>query len=182
MQQNFEQSQYYLSVLSKLIRLALYNTKTDFVLFEDEIKFIDMYVEMEQMRFAQKFDYIKNIKDFNSGHIRVPTMILQPFFENAVRHGRIGQLPYQGKLLFEITDDDDLIKITIKDNGVGFAVAKELNKQTDSDHKSMALQIIQDRLFFYEKSYGIKILIATKDLTNEEYKTEITITLEKENL
>lgn len=182
MQQNFEQSQYYLSVLSKLIRLALYNTKTDFVLFEDEIKFIDMYVEMEQMRFAQKFDYIKNIKDFHSGHIRVPTMILQPFFENAVRHGRIGQLPYQGKLLFEITDDDDFIKITIKDNGVGFAVAKELNKQTDSDHKSMALQIIQDRLFFYEKSYGIKILIATKDLTNEEYKTEITITLEKENL
>ena len=56
------------------------------VLFEDEIKFIDMYVEMEQMRFAQKFDYIKNIKDFHSGHIRVPTMILQPFFENAVRH------------------------------------------------------------------------------------------------
>lgn len=182
MQQNFEQSQYYLSLLSKLIRLALYNTKTDFVLFEDEIKFIDMYVEMEQMRFAQKFDYIKNINDFNSGHIRVPTMILQPFFENAVRHGRIGQLPYQGKLFFEITDEDDFVKITIKDNGVGFAIAKELNKQTDGDHKSMALQIIQDRLFFYEKSYGIKILIATKDLTNEEYKTEITITLEKENL
>lgn len=186
-QRDFEQSQHYLSVLSKLIRLALYNTKEDFVTLENEIKFIDMYVEMEQMRFSNRFEYIKETNGFDSFHIQVPTMLLQPFFENAIRHGRIGKLKYYGRLFFKILEDDNQIIIWIKDNGIGLPKAKEIKEQIETEHKSMAMDIINERIVYYRKSYNLAINIEINDLSDsinaaDDYKTEIKLTFDKESL
>lgn len=181
MQKDFEKSQYYLSTLSKLIRQALYNSKEHFVTLEDELKFIDLYVEMEQMRFSKKFDYIKNFKNFENYHIQIPTMLLQPFFENAVRHGKIGQMDIQGKLYFEISENEDEIIMKICDNGIGLKKSQEI-KVENSEHKSMALDIIKDRISIYKQSYEIEIIYDIREFNGKEYSTEVLLVLKKENL
>lgn len=179
---DFDKSQTYLSKLAKLIRHALYNTKSDLILLEDEIKFIDLYIDLEQLRFNHKFDYIKEVADSCLVY-KVPTMLLQPFFENAVRHGRLGQLGYQGKLRFEVLEDDKYLYIRIRDNGIGLTKSKELKERyTDKEHKSMALEIIQNRIALYQKSNSIQIGLSIRELTDSEYRTEVEITMEKEKL
>ncbi|MCE2963655.1 MAG: histidine kinase [Chitinophagales bacterium] len=108
---DFETSQNLLDRLAKIIRQALYNSKRDFLSLQEEIHFIEQYVELERARFNKNFEFIKKLNS-NVLHYEVPTMLLQPFIENAIRHGKIGQLNYQGKLYFEVSETDkDLIII-----------------------------------------------------------------------
>lgn len=177
MNHDFDASQGYLSKLAKLIRHALYNTKSDWVELKEELKFIDLYVELEQLRFDHKFDYIKDIKD-STFEDKVPTMILQPFFENAIRHGKIGQLSYQGKLYFSAQEVAGMLVLIIRDNGLGISKSQEVKDQSNSDHKSMALQIIKERIELYKKTHDISINLYIRELENEEYRTEVRLEIE----
>lgn len=181
MEGDFDSSQNLLTKLSKLIRHALYNTKKDFVSLEEEIRFIDEYVGMEQVRFSHKFEYIKNI-DSSLLHVEIPTMLLQPFFENAIRHGKIGQLSYKGLLYFEVTDLGANLIISIRDNGVGLEQSRKNRKNTNPEHQSMALDIIRERLSLFKKTYGIGIKMTMNEIDIEGYKTEVKLWIEKENL
>ena len=182
MKEDFENSQYYLSRLAKLIRQALYSTKMEFHSIEEEIKFIDLYIELEQKRHSFQFEYIKDFSGFKSFHYNIPTMLLQPFFENAIRHGKIGQLDYTGKLYFKISENDQLFTIEIKDNGIGLKEAKKIQAKTNSEHKSMAMDIINERIALYKESNDMDIDISINELKNSEYKTQVLINVLKESL
>jgi hypothetical protein len=170
-----EKSQYYLSQLSKLIRIALYNTKEEFISLRSEIEFIELYIELEQLRFQEKFVFKKIIVDENLLNAEVPTMVLQPFFENAIRHGKIGQLDYEGKILLEVRQENDFIVFNIKDNGIGLSKAAEIKSKTESGHKSMAIDIIKDRIKIYNQSFNLDISLEINEIHDIEYKTEVIL-------
>lgn len=170
-----EKSQYYLSQLSKLIRIALYNTKEEFISLRSEIEFIDLYIELEQLRFQEKFVFKKIIEDKNLLNAEVPTMVLQPFFENAIRHGKIGQLDNEGILLLEVRQENDFIVFNIKDNGIGLSKAAEIKSTTESGHKSMAMDIIQERIKIYNLSYNLDISLEVNEIKDSEFKTEVIL-------
>jgi len=182
MKNDTEKSQYYLDKLSKLIRQALYNSKDDFVNLRNEIQFIDNYVELENMRFDHHFDYFKEIDIEKFGHIQIPTMILQPFFENAIRHGKLGQMERRGKLFFTIFEDKNLLVIKIMDNGIGIEEAEKIKVATQSEHRSMAISIIKDRIEVYNKSYLLDISYTLSSIEDEEYKTQVVLTINLNNL
>lgn len=176
LQSNIEKSQYYLSQLSKLIRIALYNTKEEFISLRSELEFIDLYVELEQLRYDHKFNFEKNITDEELLNAEIPTMVLQPFFENAVRHGKIGQLEGRlGKLKLEIKEENGFIVFRISDNGIGIEEAQKIKTESNISHKSMALDIIKERIAIYNQSYELDMQLKIESSSEKDFTTVIEI-------
>ena len=90
------------------------------------------------------FDYeiIVN-SEIDHEEILVPPMLIQPFVENAIRHG-ILKGPRKGDLKIQFDANDDVLKVSITDNGIGIYQSQQ--KKTKTDHQSMALKVTKERL------------------------------------
>jgi tetratricopeptide (TPR) repeat protein len=155
---------HYLDTYSKLTRKILENSEKKWITVEEEIKFLELYLSIESLRFQHSFIYEIRVDDDVSVHIdKVPAVVVQPYVENAIRHGL---LPKQGdqKLLISFNKaDDDTLEIIIEDNGVGRKHSGEL--KTNSDHQSMGMTITENRLRLLEGKKGNKVFI--EDLVSE---------------
>jgi two-component sensor histidine kinase len=174
-QNDQEKSQYYLTRFAKLIRQALYNSRHEMVYLEDELAFIDVYTELEQMRFPGRFDYRRTVDLPDSKEYEIPTMFLQPFIENAIRHGRIGQMERKGLLDLKISGDEKKIMISISDNGIGIEAAQAIARQTLSEHRSMALSIINERMAIYNKTAPVSLHYEIISPENNLYTTQVNL-------
>jgi len=168
----------YLTKFARLMRLTLNNSNETFVPLKDVLTSLELYMELEQLRFGDKFDFeIKKSANLEIDSTKVPSMLLQPFLENAILHGI---LPKQSKghvsLTLERKDSSTLIA-TILDNGVG----REFHKnKIGKKHKSHGLRITRERLQVFESLMGNKFNLQIHDLKDEEGKpkgTEIKLTL-----
>ena len=110
----------YLSDFSKVVRESLGNATLRVILLKQEISFLHSYLRLEQMRFPDKFDYIIDCQKFDKGEsILIPPMLVQPFAENAVRHG-FGPIEWKGHLSIIFKKEGEaMVKCTITDNGIG---------------------------------------------------------------
>ena len=92
----------YLSLFSKLIRKILANSQTDYIKLSEEIGTIELYLEMEKLRFGEKLEYFIDVdKRIDSEMILIPTMLIQPYIENAIWYGIMHKYT-NGKLHFSI--------------------------------------------------------------------------------
>jgi len=137
----------YLSKFADLMRSILYGSREEFVSLDEEIKTLKNYIEIQQIRFEDKFDFKFEIDDdINSDFIRVPPMLLQPFIENSIEHG-FKNLNRKGLITIIVKKEDNKIKFEIEDNGMGIdKVQSQKTKVQSSKHKSMALNIVRERL------------------------------------
>ncbi len=159
---NDEAAHRYLSKFSKLIRTILNNSDKNRVPLIEEIKALNLYLELENMRFENRFEYVIHIdKDIDTDDIRIPSMLIQPYVENAIKHGILELKNRKGKVSITITKDAGLLKCTIEDNGVGRAVTLE-NKR--SDYRSFGTSITQQRLAVIAELYQNKLLEKVIDL------------------
>lgn len=129
----------YISKFAKLIRqnFDFINEKT--ILLVDEIDALRNYMDTQQMRYTDKFDYEINIfADVNINTVEIPPLLIQPFVENAIEHG-FKDIKHKGKITINISRNSTRICYEIKDNGKGFTVSKKDNKQH-------ALDIFKKRL------------------------------------
>lgn len=152
----------YLAKFSKLIRMVLHHSdKTQIALYE-EIDLMRTYIEIEQLRFDNSFDYEINVDDsVNEQEIFIPPMLIQPYIENAIWHG-IMHLDKQRKGLLAVSFivENQLLKISIQDNGVGRK--ESLSYKKDTEHKPVAMSLSQKRLeimadVFKQKNIAIHI-------------------------
>lgn len=142
----------YLGKFAKLMRLILYNTRQSFIIFTDELQAINYYLEIEKLRFDEKFDYEvvvdpKIDKDF----IAIPPMLIQPFVENAILHGLVNK---ESKGFLEIKFslyDQNHIQCEITDNGVGRQKAEEIKNKSGLKHRSRSMEITKERLNIIRK-------------------------------
>ena len=148
----------YITNLAKLLRLALENSREDFVPLIDEITALEAYLNL-QSNFFKKFDYSFEIDtDIDAEWVEVPPMLLQPVVENAVVHG-ISNIDYRGviKILLKKENDKTLACI-IKDNGSGLKKGVEYSK-FHSGHKSISMDIVKERLALYQNRRNKKPLL-----------------------
>lgn len=142
-----EQQAYdYLSKFSKLIRMVLNNSEEKILTLHQELETLDLYIQLEQLRFNNKFEYQLHISDEVDQHeVQVPAMLIQPYVENAIWHGLMNLDDMRkGILRIEITHEEDELKIIVEDNGVGRDFTKqEVKKRT---HKSIGMQLGEKRL------------------------------------
>ncbi len=154
----------YLSKFAKLMRKIMDNSKQQMISVSEEIDALKLYLELEVMRFDKKFDYTISIdKEIDPHYDRVPSMLIQPYVENAIIHGL---LPMQGagKIAITLQKQNDTILCIIEDNGIGRTKSKEYNAAKVMQHKSMGMSITQERLNLLNSSLNSNISCEIIDL------------------
>lgn len=158
----------YLNRFSRLIRLILQNSRSNYVNLKDELEALKLYIEMENLRFEEQFDYrVKIGQGLKIDEIEVPPMLLQPYVENAIWHGLI-QKEGKGYLELVITKSDQYLHCVIEDNGIGRAASKALKSKTATRRKSMGMQITQDRIGMINRLYNTNAQIKVLDKVDSE--------------
>lgn len=148
----------YLTSYSNLMRNMMENSNKDFVTMSNEIEQLKKYLDLEHLRFQDKFDYqIIADENLDVETTFVPNMIVQPHLENAIWHG-LRYRETKGLLLLKFTLKKGKIGIIIDDNGIGLTKSQELKTQNQKVHQSRGLTNTKERI----------------NLLNELYKTNIT--------
>jgi LytS/YehU family sensor histidine kinase len=168
----------YIGDFAVLIRKVLENSKHSSISLEEEISMLKLYIELEQFRFSNKFLFeIIVEEDLDLNFIRIPAMVIQPFVENAILHG-LAPKEGEGKLTLKLYEKEDAIHCVIEDNGVGRERAMEIKKLKKFSHKSMAMEITEERMDLYNKglndAFSIKI-IDLKDDNNIPQGTRLEL-------
>jgi streptogramin lyase len=167
----------YLTKFSRLIRLILQNSEYEYVKLSDELDLLELYVQMEKIRFKGSFDYGVSIEDSISIHeVLIPSMIIQPFVENAIIHG-INPMKGMGKIELQILKKDGSLRIIIEDNGVG-RTKSQINKSVGLNKKSLGMKITKDRISLLKKGNNIDdIIISDLYSDRENTGTRVVINL-----
>ncbi|SNS27812.1 Histidine kinase [Dokdonia pacifica] len=125
----------YLNHFSKLLRSVLENSMANYVPIEDELQSIVEYIELQQLRFPKRFTYsIQN--ELPEDCIDIPSMLIQPFVENAIEHG-FADITYEGVLLITLSRKHKKLFCIIEDNGSGI-------QEGNRSKKSASIQLIKD--------------------------------------
>jgi tetratricopeptide (TPR) repeat protein len=165
----------YLSKFSILTRSILEMTEKDSISIADEIKTLELYLDIEKARFDEDFEYTISVQTgLDTEKITIPTLFLQPFVENAVKHGLLHK---EGKKNLEIHFEvlDDVLFLTIDDNGIGRQKSAELNSIKNKNHKSFATEAMQNRIDILNKTKSKKIKLSYIDKNNESNTNTGTI-------
>jgi tetratricopeptide (TPR) repeat protein len=164
----------YLSRFSELVRSILNNSLEEQITLEQEISTIENYLELQKVRFPEKFDYSLFVDErLDVENTFIPPMLAQPFIENAIEHG-IRNLGSKGKIDIRFMRSNDTLMLEIEDNGIGRSKAQELLHQRDKNHKSMATAITQERIKVINKKLKNKITMEIIDLKDEQAKARGT--------
>ena len=139
----------YLAKFSQLMRKSLEFSEREVISLENEIEFLDDYLDINQkLRFDDRLQYsIEVADDIEEDIIGIPTMIVQPYIENAIEHGIRPQKSGWIKIEYRLLDHDTILCV-IEDNGVGRARAFEIQARDGYHlrHKSRGTSITQKRL------------------------------------
>ena len=166
---------------SKLIRRILNASQNKETSLADEIETTTLYVNIENMRFNNEIDYVLNVdKSLNLNVIKIPSLILQPFIENALWHG-LSAKKGNKEIILDIGKDvkNDLI-ITITDNGIGRKKAAEIKENKVHKKNSIGLKLTEEHLqnFTKDNNYTYGLYIEDMfDKTGLPAGTKITLTL-----
>lgn len=165
----------YLTGFASLIRQTLDNSDKKSITVGDEIRYLDQYLDMEKMRFADQFDY-KIITDpnVNIDYLHMPSMLLQPYVENCIRHGIRHKIDGKGKIDIHFSIGDEMLICNITDNGVGREKASELKSKQHIEYQSKGMHLTEKRIELLNKTSVRKILMFINDLHDENGKASGT--------
>ncbi|WP_160112184.1 sensor histidine kinase [Aquimarina sp. AU58] len=167
LQQNTDSSYDYVVLFSQLVRNTLNYSNKNFIAIDKELEFLEIYLQLEKLRFEDDFTY--TIQHTNTGGLLVPSLIVQPFIENALIHGLLHK---EGKkqLTIDFIFTDHLLCI-ITDNGIGRKEAKKIQERQGGHHESFALEAIQQRLEILKEQYGTEVGYHVQDLYDNKLAT-----------
>lgn len=159
----------YLTKFARLIRLVLDNSREEAVTLENEIQALRLYVELEALRYAGRFEYDFVVDEtLDTWGIDIPPLVIQPFIENAIWHGLMHKTDDNGRLKISFLTENQFLNICIEDNGVGRAAAAELKSKSAVRQKSHGMALTAERLAAIQELYGRSVNIAIQDLVNPD--------------
>jgi ligand-binding sensor domain-containing protein len=177
---NVDKANEYLSDFAKLMRLVLQQSKDGFISLESEVELLELYLKIEALRFASEFTYLISIDDelADAEHIYLPSMVIQPFVENAIKHGLI---PKKGekKLDVKFYSHNGNLYCDIRDNGIGITASKKMadEQRIRIPQTSMGMDLVRKRLNMHASGYFHKDAIEIKEIEPTGSGTLITIYL-----
>jgi two-component system LytT family sensor kinase len=179
---NVDQANKYLSKFSRLQRDVLNHSDQDFITLDKEIEMLQLYLELEQLRFNDNFEYRIDIPgDADCSEIKIPPMILQPFVENAIWHGLIPKQDQRQLLISFTLPSYQYLQCIIKDNGIGRAAAAIVKLQSGNvSHQSRGLGLVYERLLILQQQYRQSFTVTINDNITPDgvvQGTEVILTL-----
>lgn len=164
-----EKTYNYLTKFARLLRSVLENSDADFVPIEDEIELLKDYVEIETIRFNNKFTCDFSVDEVLENEIfEIPSMIIQPFVENAITHGLINLKSREGRLSIKLQKFPQQILCEVTDNGIGRKHASEIKKRKERFYKSQAFSNVKERLKLFDAQGEAKLHFQVTDLHDEQ--------------
>ena len=164
-----ENAVYYLNKFAKLIRKILMASSEKDIQLSDELETMSLYMNIENIRFSNEIDFQINVDDnVNPESIRVPSLILQPFLENALWHG-LSLRKENRKVRLDVTKTNNkFVTITITDNGIGRQAAEEIKNKKTLKRKSVGIMFTRERLENFSKGFSSMYKIDIIDLYDEQ--------------
>ncbi len=186
-----EQANKYLVSFSKLIRRFLDSNVSNNpssqdqlsknqIALKEEIELLELYIEFELLQYADKFDYEINTSTVDILNLNIPPMIIQPFVENAIKHGLLHSQK-KGILKVDFQETEDALVCIIDDNGIGRKKSQEIQARSPSMYKSQGTQLVLERIKLLNKPEE-KITIETIDKLFPDEGTKVIIRFDKQDL
>lgn len=145
---DYQDAQQYLEIFARIIRLTMKYSQQAFILLSDEVDYLSSYLKLEKLRFKDKLNYEIQLADGIDKNIQLPAMLVQPYVENALKHGISNTA---GKVCIRFCTTESDIHITVKDNGRGFS--ERIKSGT------LGLRISGTRAKSYNELYGLNIQV-----------------------
>uniref|UniRef100_UPI004048CA0C sensor histidine kinase n=1 Tax=Flavobacterium sp. TaxID=239 RepID=UPI004048CA0C len=165
----------YLAKFADLIRAYLDHSSKGYISLREEIECLNIYLELEKLRFEDKFTYKINSLESNED-VKIPTMLIQPYVENAIKHGLLHKKTNRVlEIFFEILKEEQMLKCIVLDNGVGRERAAQLRNKK---HQSFATKANKNRLELLNFGKERKIGVIIDDLINKDKEpigTQVTL-------
>ncbi|MCW5899896.1 MAG: histidine kinase [Flavobacteriales bacterium] len=137
---------HYLGRFAKLIRLILQYSDSTTIPLEREVEMLRYYLELEAQRFRTPFQFSVRMEEgLEDEAIHIPTMLVQPFVENAIWHG-LQHKEGQGHLRIMFRNRGDDLVCTVEDDGIGREASRRINEGREKTHRSMGMRVSSDRL------------------------------------
>lgn len=166
----------YLSSYSNLMRNIMESSSKDFISLQKEIEQLQKYLELEHLRFNDKFDYKISVdENLDTDYWMIPNMLLQPHLENAIWHG-LRYKTTKGFLILQISKQEKCIEVTIDDDGIGISKSKQLKTENQKLHQSIGIKNINERINLLNDLYSLNISCTITDKPNES-GTKVTFKL-----
>lgn len=161
-----EKASRYLSKFALMIRMTLEQSKEIFVTLNENIKYLEAYLEMEQLRFNESFTYKICIdKSIDADETLIPSLMIQPLAENAIWHGlMLSEADKKIKIAF--MQHQDTITCIIEDNGIGIHQSAKNKESNGSNHKSVGLENLQKRIKILNEKYDLNCSLSITDLNS----------------
>ncbi len=169
----------YLQRFSDLIRKILEQSSVSWVKLDEEIELLKLYIELEAMMLSEKLEYELQIDDnIDTNHISIPSLMMQPFIENAFKHG-LRHATGNKKLHVAFSKVNDLLSISITDNGIGRDASQKINSQNDKKYQSFSTNAIDRMATINKGQAGIVSIIYTdiKDEKQNSQGTKVTVNI-----
>ena len=166
----------YLASYSRLMRNTMENSGRDFIRLDRELTLLKEYLELEHLRFGDKFSYEITMDKVEPETLYIPQMLIQPYIENAIWHG----LRYKddtGWLTLSVTSAGKMLCITIDDNGIGITKSEALKTTNQKVHRSRGLNNIGERIKLLREIYKLSIQTEITEKTAPESGVKVTLTL-----
>jgi ligand-binding sensor domain-containing protein/putative methionine-R-sulfoxide reductase with GAF domain len=175
----------YLTKFSKLVRMILENSKEKEIALSGEINMLHLYIELEHRRCNGRFNYsIEVDKNMDTGNIAIPSMLIQPYVENAIWHGLV-QKEGVGNLHVYFAENNNMLECTIEDDGIGREKAMEIKRSKKDKHKSLGLSITGKRVSLLYNETGEAATVEVFDKKDDNGKacgTKVILQLPLNNL
>ncbi len=157
----------FLNKFSKLIRQILENSRQELIPILQDFNALELYIKLEQERSFPKFQYKISIDDtLENETYFIPSMLIQPFVENAILHG-LRHKKEGGELKISIKKTDNQIVCLIEDNGIGREHSAKINATKQSNKSSVGIQLTKDRIQKIAEMYNQSATIELSDLSEE---------------
>jgi LytS/YehU family sensor histidine kinase len=147
------------------------NSARAIISIADEIAYLTSYLELEEMRFSSKFHYKIDVDPhIYADYTYIPSMLLQPFVENAIRHGIRNKQDGLGLIKVTIEQSTEDILVSIEDNGVGRETAARYKTDQHIEYQSKGISLTQKRIEILNAANGEKVSTSIVDLWDESGK------------
>ena len=170
----------YLTGFASLMRQTLENSKDDIITLKKELAYLDNYLALELMRFKDRFAVeINCAENIDASAIKIPSMIIQPFVENAIRHGLCFLKERTGKLTIKFYLKGNNLFCEVDDNGIGRIQSQKLKAETNIMYESQGMSLTRQRLAIVSKSSGYDYSVVVKDKIDGQNGSEGTTVIIK---
>ncbi|MFC0603720.1 tetratricopeptide repeat-containing sensor histidine kinase [Winogradskyella pulchriflava] len=173
-----ENAVYYLNKFSKLIRKILIASKEKETTLQDELETMQLYMNIENIRFDNEIDFNINVDEsINTEVTKVPSLVLQPFLENALWHG-LSSKPNDKRIDLNVfKNSSKFITVEIIDNGIGRIASKKIKDNKKLKRKSVGIDITKARLANFSKAFENSYTLDIDDLYESDTPTGTRVTL-----